>query len=125
MGVLEKNLDGLNKRHEIISNNIANVDTPGYKRQSVSFRDQLAQVVEERNKLTITHRGHRTLGPRSLDGVEPRTHTRRTSHKRNDKNNVDVEKEMADLSKNTMEYRTAMRHLSNHFSRLENVINKG
>ncbi|HEY9745428.1 MAG TPA: flagellar basal body rod protein FlgB, partial [Oculatellaceae cyanobacterium] len=45
--VMHKALDGLSKRHKAIASNLANVDTPNYRRRDVSFEAALAQAVEQ------------------------------------------------------------------------------
>ena len=41
LNVLKKGIEGVNRRHQAIANNIANVDTPNYQRATVSFEDEL------------------------------------------------------------------------------------
>ena len=60
-------LDGLAARHEVISNNIANVNTPGYTAERVSFEDALARSVAEHDGHT-TATTARSLEPTRLDG---------------------------------------------------------
>ena len=45
VNVLDKALDASALRHEAISNNLANADTPNYKRQDVNFEVQLAKAL--------------------------------------------------------------------------------
>ncbi|MDD2998558.1 MAG: flagellar basal body rod protein FlgB, partial [Candidatus Riflebacteria bacterium] len=52
--LLRKGLDVAAKRHNVIANNIANVNTPLFKRQIVSFEDEMAKVFD--NKVDIVGR---------------------------------------------------------------------
>ena len=70
-GVLEKTLNGLDLRNKAISNNLANVDTPNYKRRSVSFRNQLKSAMEGSNDLATTNNRHIATGAGSLNEVQP------------------------------------------------------
>ena len=45
MAVLQKSLDALATQHEVIANNLANLDTPQFKRSVVSFQDKLKAAI--------------------------------------------------------------------------------
>ena len=53
INVLDKAADAAWQRHELISNNIANQDTPGYKRQDIDFESQLAQAMKQSKYTSI------------------------------------------------------------------------
>lgn len=117
INVLEKAADASWIRNAAISNNIANVDTPGYKRKDVSFEVYLQSAV---------------AGGGSLDdeiaGVELETLTGTTYTDygtvdyRLDGNNVDIDTENAELAKNQMKYYTMLDSVSQEFSRLKSVM---
>lgn len=108
LDVISKSLgaDALNQT--LISNNIANVDTPGYKRMEVSFKDQLKQVLGDSNTLqgAITNPRDIPFSASSLDQLEPTIQTDDNTTMRADGNNVDVDKEMAKLADNSSEYQS-------------------
>ena len=83
-GVLEKTLNGLDLRNKAISNNIANVDTPNYKRRSVSFRNELKSAIEGNNDLAVTNNKHINLGAGSLNEVQPQVNKNESTSFRND-----------------------------------------
>jgi len=92
--IIEKSLDAVWTRNKAISQNIANVDTPGYKRKTVSFEDNLRLALKNSNyekddvdniDITITQ-DNKNLSVR-LDG-----------------NNVNIDNEMAALAENTIRY---------------------
>ncbi|WP_408954554.1 flagellar basal body rod protein FlgB [Natroniella sp. ANB-PHB2] len=124
-GVLEKSLDGLNKRHKIISNNIANVDTPGYKKQNVSFKEEIEKALAGRSKLNVTNKRHIPLGSTDLNSVKPQIHTVEQTNVRNDNNNVNIDAEMSKLAQNTLEYQAVSQKIASQFQRLDSVIQKG
>lgn len=124
-GALGKTLNGLNSRNKAISNNIANVDTPNYKRQYVTFRDQLKSAMEETNDLATTNSKHISIGASSVNSVQPKIQQEKNTSFRNDGNNVSIDKEMAQLAKNGLEYRSIIKQVSNQFNRLGSVIRKG
>lgn len=125
--LLRKGLDVAAKRHNVIANNIANVNTPLFKRQIVSFEDEMAKVFD--NKVDIVGRRederHISIGETNYINVSPMTITDKSHIMRNDKNNVDIDVEMSDLAKNTMTYQIHSTRLSAMFSSLNDVITRG
>ncbi|RLE13617.1 flagellar basal body rod protein FlgB [Candidatus Aerophobetes bacterium] len=90
--LLKKMLDVCTLRHRIIANNIANVDTPGYKRTTVIFEEKLRSLLK------------RGLNAEKIREIQPQIYIDETSTWREDFNNVDIEKEMVRLSTNTLRY---------------------
>ena len=93
---LAKTLDASALRQRAISNNIANVETPGYKRNYVSFGDELKQIMN-----ADSGRERR----QALDELEPIRQTDVQSPSRADGNNVNIDAEIADLAKNSLKYK--------------------
>ncbi len=125
--LLGKGLDVSSKRHAVISNNIANVNTPLFKRQIVTFEDQMAKVFD--GKVDIVGRReddrHIPIGECNYMDVDPVTIKDRIHVMRNDKNNVDIDVEMSDLAKNTMTYQIHSTRLASMFAQLNDVISRG
>lgn len=116
-------LDGTWLRHEAISNNIANVDTPGYKRITVEFEDILNDNLKNKSiKLKVTNKLH--IDSRH-NNLEPRIVKHRNSSSREDGNNVNIDTEMANLAKNTIMYNALIRQTASEFSKIKSVINEG
>ncbi|MCD6256820.1 flagellar basal body rod protein FlgB [Candidatus Aerophobetes bacterium] len=90
--LLKKMLDVCTLRHRVIANNIANVDTPGYKRATVIFEEKLRSLLK------------RGLNAEKIREIQPQIYIDETSTWREDFNNVDIEKEMVRLSTNTLRY---------------------
>jgi flagellar basal-body rod protein FlgB len=123
---LEKGLDATSLRHRVLANNLANVETPNFKRSEVSFEAELKDRLREKNCLPLvrTHPKHRpNIQP--ISQIVPSIKTDASQTMRNDGNNVDVEAEMAKLSINTIQYNTLIQQLGSHFSRLRSAINEG
>ena len=110
--LLEKMLDVSSIKHKVIANNIANVNTPGYKKMEVSFSDQLEKAVNENamNKFD-------TLQPKIVISKEDTSET-----VRNDGNNVDMDKEVSSLVKNTLSYNIYTQLLSKKFEGIKSAI---
>ena len=98
-GVLQKMLDTAVLRHRVIANNIANVNTPGYRRHIVHFKDELAKAVASGD----TQR---------LAALRPEVRVSHDGPFRADGNNVNAERELADLMKNALVHRTCTELLS-------------
>ena len=95
-------------RSEILSQNIANADTPGYKARDINFHDVLAQSISGDELNTSMHDQdffYRVPNQPSLDG-----------------NTVDEHLEQAEFSKNSLEYMTSLELLRLKFSGLSSVI---
>lgn len=117
--ILKKTLNVSWLKNKAITNNIANVDTPGYKREVVKFDSILSSTIAG-NNLTKTHPNH--IDPAS-DG--PRIEKERNTSFRKDGNNVDIDTEMAALSKNQLQFNIATQQLSSKLARLRKAIDSG
>ncbi|MBM7623528.1 flagellar basal body rod protein FlgB [Sporohalobacter salinus] len=124
MSILNRALDGLQLRQQAISNNIANADTPNYKRKDVNFRSQLKMALNDNNVgLTTTQKSHFSIKP-DLNKLNFNVREVNNTKIRNDRNNVDIDREMSKLAKNGLEYQAVTRMLSMKVNQLSNVINK-
>lgn len=118
-------LNGLSRRQNTIANNIANVDTPGFKTSSVPFEAQLKAAMSgtRPNALLVTHAQHMQIDGVSLG--DPQVVTGRNQNTRIDGSNVDVEREMFQLADTTIRYQTIARAVSERMGWLRTVINEG
>jgi len=127
---LKKSLDGAMLRHEILANNIANANTPRFKRSEVKFKTQLKSAIDsmtENSQLTmrgkITNRGHMPIGPPThLDQVSATIHRDTVTSVRVDENNISLDMEMATLSGNAAYYSTVVRLLNDYYDGIRTVI---
>ena len=124
--VLEKALDAAWMKNEVISNNIANVNTPGFKKSYVSFEEQMASAASEFRTgslrkdskfLPIGSDARRIPAPEIIQ--EPFTSARE------DGNNVNIDVEMAELAKNTIKYNALITQISRQFNSIRTAINEG
>ena len=104
-------------RNEVISNNIANVDTPGYKRKTVKFEEFLGSEL----KTGKIDKGQTKLGSSGMLVSEDYSDL----SYRADGNNVDIENEMAELATNSLRYNTLIQKMNGDFQTLRNVIRGG
>ncbi|MBF0500750.1 MAG: flagellar basal body rod protein FlgB [Candidatus Riflebacteria bacterium] len=125
--LLSQGLDATALRHKAIANNIANVNTPKFKRQIVAFEDELARVFDGKVDLVGKRLDDRHIPIDEIEytDVRPAIITDRAHIMRNDKNNVDIDVEMSDLAKNTMAYQIHATRLSAMFADINDVITRG
>jgi len=102
-------------RNRVIASNIANADTPGYRRAYVRFEESLKQMLAEG--------GPRDVGDarRLTPSVEEDT----TPSARLDGNNVNLDAEMADLARNSIEYNALVELYRLKGQMISTVINGG
>lgn len=121
----EKSLNATWLRNEVLSQNLANVDTPGYKRKSVSFEEQLNEATSGLKGIR-TDRRHIPIGQQDIDSVEIKVvQDNKSLNMRIDGNNVDIDSEMALMAKNTIQYNTLVQTLNGTFGKLRSVITEG
>lgn len=119
INVLDKAADASWTRNEVLSNNIANVDTPGYKRQDVQFEDMLSAEIENAGSGNIFS----TLQDMDLENIEPTVYTdMSTLSTRLDGNNVDIDTENVELASNQIKYNALMESMSNEFSMIKAAL---
>ncbi len=121
---LGKAMDSTVLRHKVISQNIANVDTPGYKRREVLFEDFLASAMgnPEKLPLKITDSKHISNIPTELNQVDPKVVQIEDTSITNDGNNVDVDRENAIMSENGIRYLTLTRLMEINVSNYNTVL---
>jgi len=112
---LENAIHAATMRHRVISNNIANNDTPYFKRSDVTFEEMLTQAIGSQG---TRHLIGKTTDPRhipingSYPTPSPRVVTDESTAINNNKNNVDIEKEMAMLAENQLRYNLLSQQIS-------------
>lgn len=92
--LLNRAMDALASRNDVIANNIANADTPGFKRSQVKFEDSLRQILVDGGKPDAN----------TLSRLKIETEVDNTPSTRLDGNNVNIDLEMSDLAKNSIMY---------------------
>jgi flagellar basal-body rod protein FlgB len=91
-GLIQILLDAAVARHKVIAKNLANADTPGYRAQEVRFSKDLERAIEQGDSSQVRGAGFETVdrdGPVKQDG-----------------NSVDLDRELSDMSENSLTYQT-------------------
>ena len=110
--LLNKMLDVTTLQREVIANNIANVDTPGYKRKEVDFAAALEEAL-------------RSGDPQEAEAARLQIIESAGLPVRPDGNNVDIDTELSALVKNTLTYNTFVHFVSTRFLALKEAITGG
>lgn len=125
INILEKSMNACWLRNEVISNNIANVNTPKFKRSIVKFEDILTESIYNNSiKAKLTHKKHLPVGV-DIDNIEPIITKDRTSKYRKDGNNVNIDVEMANLSKNTIKFNMLSQRVSQNLRKIKLAVKDG
>ena len=119
INVLGSTADAAATRHDIISNNIANVNTPGYKRKDIRFETELKHAFAHSDKDSVDAR----VKNLDLEALTPETYTDQAELSyRYDGNNVDIDTENAILAKNEIKYNGIIDSINKDFSNLKLVM---
>lgn len=121
---LDRSLDYANLKNQTIANNIANADTPGYKTETVSFKDTLQETMDAGFTAKRTNPKHLAFGSTETTSEFQVTKQEDTSYT-NSENNVDIDKEMSELADNQLYYQALVDRMSGKFNSLSKVITGG
>lgn len=117
INVLDKAADASWVRNDVLANNIANADTPNYKRKDVQFETYLSNAVAGTDSLD------ETVANIDLSTLESTTYTEQAGLSyREDGNNVDISTENVELAKNLLKYYTLMNSVNQEFGRLKSAM---
>jgi flagellar basal-body rod protein FlgB len=127
VNVVQQSLHGLTARQRAIGENVANADTPGYKRLEVTYERQLRASLKGKQEakddlvLKTNSSRHFQLGPLSsndatlMHRVDDETY-------RTDQNNVDIEVEMTKLAETNIRYNTMATLARDKFEGIKGIL---
>jgi len=121
ISTLEQALNYASTKQKVISNNIANVDTPNFKAQDVSFKQVLNEKLES---LTVNRTDRRHFDFSMKNNTSTNIYTNNVSYN-NSGNSVDIDKEMSNLATNQIYYNAVTERLSSKFQSIQNVVRGG
>lgn len=108
---LTRALDLTSLRQRVVSENIANIDTPGYQTRDVDFASEFRRAMTEDE----TDEGSEAVAVHTLHGLEERP----------DGNNVSIDRESLLMAQNQLQFQTSVAVLRSEFSRLQLAISGG
>ena len=122
VNILDKAADAANLRNELLTNNIANVSTPNYKRKDLDFESVLqAELGGEKDLSTAVKNANK-----SLETLDAQVYTYNASLSyRLDGNNVDINTEEARLAENQIKYQALVDLMNQEFARYNTVLSSG
>lgn len=123
INMLEKALDYSSVKQQVISQNIANVDTPNYKSKEVlPFKTILNKEIGEQVTAKVTNNKHIPFPVSNSEYVK----IVKSDTRYNESNNgVDMDLEMSKMAENQIYYNALVERLNGKFQTLQNVIKGG
>jgi flagellar basal-body rod protein FlgB len=128
LSILQRGMDVSLLRYNVIANNIANSDTPNFKRSVVNFEAQLKRALAaEKVKPSFPgrlryKRGVSFFTERSYKDVKPKVVLDYLTTAKNNGNNVDIDEEMMNAVSTQLQYQTMLHAVNNEFVRLNLVL---
>ena len=98
------------QRQKAIASNIANLETPGYRRVDVKFEEVLAKAMDSEGKVDVSK-------------VEPVVYQPRNTPVRPNGNDVNLETEVGHMIKNSLRHKTLVRLLDKKVRGIDKIIN--
>jgi flagellar basal-body rod protein FlgB len=115
-------LDWCVRRHRVVSSNIVNRDTPGYRAKDVDFAKVMAQIgTDAEEVLTRTNPAHLP----GLSGGASNVMTEKAAAERPDGNSVNLSEEMAHLVENNYTYQALLKHVNRKFQAIKLAVQGG
>lgn len=124
MQALASSLDFRQMRQELISSNIANGETPGFKAKRISFEDALARAlnVDGQQNLNVEDSRHFNVGNGGFSNLEPEIYDEVNGIVNNNGNNVDRDGEMARMAENKILYDASVQLLNKKLGMMKYAI---
>jgi flagellar basal-body rod protein FlgB len=117
---LEQALNASMVQQRTITSNISNVDTPNYKRQTVSFQDNLQEATQ--NLQSYKSNPKHVPFSNEKNSLNPVVKTDQSTVNQSNGNNVDMDVEMAELAKNQLWYNAMVEKTNSQFRDLQTAI---
>jgi flagellar basal-body rod protein FlgB len=110
VGLLESGIKAEESRQRTIASNVANIETPGYRRLDVRFEESLAKALKSQRAA-------------DLDDLEPEVFHPQTTLVKSNGNDVNLEMEIGEMLKNSIRQTAFVRLLRKKFAQVEEAIN--
>lgn len=108
--IIESGIKAESLRQKTIGNNVANLNTPGYRRKDVNFMDLLAKAMD-------------SGGAVDLSKIEPEIYQPETTVVNSEGNDVNLELEVGEMAKNTLRHKAYVRILQKKYDQIDMAIN--
>jgi len=126
---MERFMDLAVRRQKLIASNLSNVDTPGYKTVDIDFeqelQSQMAGSAGQGISMAVTDTRHLATSSRAQGGLPAQAREVEGLTLRNDLNNVNIDREMSELSTNAMKFSAVSQMIAGKFRTLKAAITEG
>lgn len=122
---LHKGLDAAAERQRVAAHNLANVNTPNFKRSEVSFEERLQSSLAGGGRLPLAATHPRHISQPAFSEVRHQVRRDNSTTMRTDGNNVDIDREMASLAANQLKYSAMTQLVNEKYGLLRYVIHEG
>ena len=112
MALIEAGIKAEGLRQKAIAHNVANLETPGYRRIDIKFEEILAKSLE-------------SSGTVDLNEIEPQAYQPKKTPVKSNGNDVTLENEVGAMIKNSLRYQTYIRLLKKRYQQIESAMNVG
>ncbi|MCB0341037.1 MAG: flagellar basal body rod protein FlgB [Pseudobdellovibrionaceae bacterium] len=114
-------------RQNVITGNIANAETPGYKAKKLDFEAALSRAIDQEGfaKMNTEHADHFPVGRGAISRLKADVYDNPEINVTNDGNTVDLETEMAKLSENTILYKAAIQLMNKKLATMRYAATEG
>ena len=112
IALIEAGIKAEGLRQKTISHNVANLETPGYRRLDVKFEEVLAKSLE-------------SSGSVDLNEIEPQAYQPKNTPVKSNGNDVTLEDEVGAMIKNSLRYKTYIQLLKKRYQQIESAMNVG
>lgn len=133
-GVFDKTTDALGAslnmrllRQDVVSSNIANAETPGYKAKKVDFEEALSRALDHEGlgKMHASSKEHFLMGQGAISRARADVYDNPDVNVTNDGNTVDMEKELSDLAENSILYKAALQLINKKLGAMRYAASDG
>lgn len=114
-------------KHEVLSGNVANAETPGYHARKLDFEEALSRAldIDGLRSMSTNHGDHFAVGGGSMAKVRADIYENPEGAINNDGNTVDLEKEMSLMAENSVMYKAAMELIRKKLAALRYAVTEG
>ncbi|PCJ21125.1 MAG: flagellar basal body rod protein FlgB [Candidatus Cloacimonadota bacterium] len=124
LSMLTRSADHAAFRHNLLVNNLSNVNTPGYKRRdTANFEKELREALNKTGfHAKRANPKHIAFGRQDFENLTPRLIVQEQTSYRNDKSSVDVDIEMAEMAKNGLKYQMYTQKINGYFKGFKEIL---
>ncbi len=120
---LENAINVAHQRHNLISSNISNLDTPNKKGMDIDFKKAMARALESYHEMSLTKTHSRHMGPKMVGAQQAEPFE--DEGEWNGYNWINIDREMTKLIENNLQYRTVTEVLLRKIAIMKAVIRGG